>query len=432
MAPFATLVVAGKRPRSNVVRVHPDIEGIQEIGRRLCRGERVSVPTECTYEVLQQHQPLSMQQHTAATTTCAIVATRPHIYIPDVSVLDTCHFWKQILVKKSYAIKAGTTSTTGGNSCGSIGSIGSPKSPSSMTTIATFNESVQVVRRIAAKVWPGPMILYVQVPQPIPGLTVTVHTSGATEQCYTSESSVQHYLALRQACHPLTVKVCREFYSQRRTTSPSSSPQLGPFSTPPASPRSPPTRVASCSSLSSGTVSSLSLAALLDPSTTTHLLVGSAMPRGRRPSLDCVANNNHPDDHKFSGGSTEYVTTAVDPAVESSHVTAVLMGEERREIFAVPTCAHGQPCPVTLWIDADTRTVRIQTIAGTRNSGWRPPGDHPRQSPDSVTGGVSQWQSAVTELSLQQALRTVKAVTNAKERVLQAVLLKWKVVREQH
>lgn len=154
------------------------------------------------------------------------------------------------------------------------------------------------------------------------------------------------------------------------------------------------------------------------------------MLRGRRPSLGSHTNSHDDDDDKCD--TIEYVTVANDPAVAVSNVTAVLNGEERRETFAVPTCEHSQPWPVTIWIDADTRTVKLKTkteMTGTRSSSrvW-----DQRKSPDSVRGGVSQLQTAVTESTLHQAIRSVKAVSNAKERVLQAVMLKWKVVAEHH
>jgi len=236
------------------------------------------------------------------------------------------------------------------------------------SSIATFNETVQVIRRIAPKVWPGPVLLYVQVSQPVTGLTVTVGSGG--EQCYTSESKVQHYLALRMACHPLTVKVCKEFYLQQQQPA-----------SPPASPSSSPT------TMSRSTSSSSSLSVL----SASQVLVGYPM------------RDNNAD---------VYVTAA--DQVKDSATTTVLNGEERREIFCVPTCEHGQPCQISLWMDADRRTVRVQ-----RNHHRKPSTE--RMSPDSV------MNDTISESALLQSLRGPKP-KNAVERVIQAVLLKWKVI----
>ena len=104
--------------------------------------------------------------------------------------------------------------------------------------------------------------------------------------------------------------------------------------------------------------------------------------------------------------------------VTDTHTTVVLNGEQRREIFSVPTCEHGQPCQVALWMDADRRMVRVQRHHQTQSS----TGDHP--FPDAVSGAAG-----VSESVLLQSLRgtTIKP-KNAVDRVIQAVLLKWKMV----
>jgi hypothetical protein len=42
------------------------------------------------------------------------------------------------------------------------------------------------------------------------------------------------------------------------------------------------------------------------------------------------------------------------------HTIHVLNGEDRRELFAVPTCQYGKPYRSSLWIDESCRTVYIR------------------------------------------------------------------------
>ena len=191
----------------------PDANGLQDICHRLHdHQECVVIPTECTYEIIQpiQYDPTSNTTSTVMMHK-SIPPSQPHhchVYIPSVSILETCPFWKRVLPKKSYAIRKEPHSTT--------------------AIVATFNESVHVLRRLSTKCWPGPILIYVQVPFPMDGLTITVTvppTAAATgttlsatndnDVTNANESSVQHYIALRKPCHPLSRKVCTEYYKRQ-------------------------------------------------------------------------------------------------------------------------------------------------------------------------------------------------------------------------
>ena len=148
-----------RRRSSSFVTIVPDANGIQEICHRLHeRKECVAIPTECTYEIIYPFR--------YSTTQASLVVTQPslqlplHVYIPNVSIFDTCPFWKHVLPKKSYAIRKEPTSTT--------------------AIVSTFNESVHVLRRVSRKCWPGPILIYIQVSHPIDGLTITVPTTATT------------------------------------------------------------------------------------------------------------------------------------------------------------------------------------------------------------------------------------------------------------
>jgi hypothetical protein len=407
---YRAVVAAGKRRHSEIM--YPDVAGLEEVASLLTCNHRVAVPTECTYEVLEQHQPVARSFVEKSS------FRRPHVYLPNVSSLETSTFWKQQLPKKSYGMRNNNHKNGFNNNNDTVGdkqyrrtsmestlTCLSPGTPSA--SIATFNETVQVLRRVSSKVWPGPMKVYMQVRQPISGLTITIHRDDSSG-CFTNESTVQHYLAVRSASHPLTVKVCHEFYkSTAQQTTPPDSPKYPSSSagestsqfrlpSPVSSPKAVMSRATSMSSLSSmssfGAAGATSSHAYLAP-----LLVGWPM----------VLENR-------------FVTAAsqVEESDSTTAVTAVLNGEERRERFAVPTCQHGQPWTESIWIDTDRRLIRLVKPA------------HHRYSPDSVAAGVTPTTGVVTDTMLMQALRSDKQPKTNKERIIQAVMLKWKIVTE--
>jgi hypothetical protein len=235
--------------------------------------------------------------------------------------------------------------------------------------VVTFNESLIVMRLLAAKVWPGPVVINVAV--------------GGK------------FLPLRCPCHPLTVKVCQEFHQQDKKLIASPSTAQNQF---PGTPNC--NEQEGCSSAS-------------------KILVGWPL---RMSSSDA---------RKQEGCHEDTFVVTAKQAVTSQHkdVTAVLNGEERREMFAVPTCEHARPFPLQLQIDAAQRTVTLLRSSSQSNEILL---DEPRLSPNSVTGNnkLVSWgtgRSSLTVYDLLQALRSFHP-KDRRERVAQAVLLKWKVV----
>ena len=525
----------------------PDANGLQEICHRLHeRKECVAIPTECTYEMIQP-----FQYCTAPTllTSKPLQKRTPYVYIPNVSIFDTCPFWKHVLPKKAYAIRKEPTSTT------------------TTAVVSTFNESVQVLRRLSRKCWPGPILMYVQVPHVMDGLTVTVHSAaGATGHCYTNESNVQHYIAIRKPCHPLSRKVCTEYYKQQQlpsrhtttttsttttsagtttttatisgsgsssqhsscSTTPSASPM---FRSTPETPRlsssrlswqlppspfllTPSRRVESNEvSLADTTLSSLQ-DGVTNRSCSSWQADNNTKPRPEGPESKSISTpesksmqgphlpfllvgtpmtkgGNMNQKKKSSSSITcsigdDYVRSA-DEAVAAllwrqnrhverkSHndveleVSAVLHGEEQCEILSVPTCMYREPYPTSIWIDSTNRTVRIKNTMNHTDDddddddeNVTVDSDHVTLTPHAVQQRAMSPQSTMTRsnsfLSLQQekpyridetcvvqALRAVMcqgrpassspatsptAPLSSKERVLHAVLMKWKVVTE--
>jgi hypothetical protein len=489
----------------------PDMNCVQEVCHRVYeRKECVAIPTECTYESIQSFQCSPVSAHESLKLLSSTTKLQaPHVYIPNVSILYTASFWKQMLPKKSYAIRKESTEA------------------STVAVIASFNETVHVVRRIATKCWPGPILIYIQVPQPIPGLSVTIPTKTNVDQCYTNESHVQHYIAIRNPCHPLSRKICTEFYKQQATVlrqqtpstrRSSSSCTTTPSSSPLLTSKKPETSMLS-SSLSSSALPMQALDGTLPPfmispcrveSTTS--LPGLLERDGKSTATQQNEGRSDPSilkrlefligtplmkvsNRKLKGGSlkqdlsndvsvlectsTKYVRSA-DEAIavtgrqDSNHnVTAVLHGEERHEILSVPTCMYQRPYPTSIWIDSENRTVRI------KNNQLQLSQEHHvtsfglvqqrTESPQSIIPLNSSLTSLQEEqsydidvASILQSLRGVhghmvrklssstsfglrpstpqppslsaplvpREALSPQERVLHAVLLKWKVVAE--
>lgn len=521
--------------RSSFVTIIPDANGVQEICHRLHdRKECVAIPTECTYEMIHPFQYNTSASVVMSTNTQPSPQLPHYVYIPSVSIFDTCPFWKHVLPKKSYAIRKKPTSTT--------------------AIVSTFNESVHVLRRLSRKCWPGPILIYVQVPQPIDGLTVTVPASTNSNRSipdqrpyyYTNESNVQHYIAIRKPCHPLSRKVCSEYYKRQFrgtpaagmggssnhsscSSTPSASPMFMSLTSPetprlssigslrlslqlPQLPPPPPFMLTPCrrveSSLSLATsTTSVSLpggpedadgeatlsSSICDRNTegnmelhgttpresteyvpSPFLLVGTPMMKGgnskkKRKTLHRNNSNSSTSVTRTDGNDSEYVQSTeeavavlsqqLDDAVTSNHdniVHAVLHGEERYEILSVPTCVYQKPYPTSIWIDSTNRIVRIKkTVTNHSGPSSVPTPIHPRQmSPQSIMTSSPSFLSLpqeatymIDETSLLHSLRNAAVrghslllsqpppssptTLSSKERVLQAVLMKWKVVTDE-
>jgi hypothetical protein len=76
--------------------------------------------------------------------------------------------------------------------------------------------------------------------------------------------------------------------------------------------------------------------------------------------MDVIATTSVLNDSHGSGENNPD-PSATTTTNSGGGVSAVLHGEERYEVLSVPTCMYQQPYPVSVWIDADARTVRLQT-----------------------------------------------------------------------
>ncbi len=103
-------------------------------------------------------------------------------------------------------------------------------------------------------------------------------------------------------------------------------------------------------------------------------------------------------------GMPTYSTNAQNVCLEYPlQEISVLQGEEQREVFSVPTCAFGRECAVSLYMDS---IHRIIYIVGSK-----------QETMVSISPGI-----------IQKLLLHMENPHDIKQRVLCAVLKKWKVV----
>ena len=332
----------------------------------------------------------------------------PHIYL-HMAALDMHPFWRKYLPKRPYAV---------GNKEGEV------------LAAHAFNETAAILRLLAAKMWPGPVVMHVAVApnnnnhnvDALAGLTI--QRNGKT------------YLALRSLCHPLMVKVYQEYLKKTSlmmtTSSPSTTTATTNTSTnssssgnsvPEDQPHSPPPPARDSSASSSnggggGRDSPLtpngSKIRRLSLQQSQYLLVGTALAVEQEQKQ-----------------TKQYVTTATQ--VPSG--TMVLHGEERREIFAVPTCEYGCPSPISLWLDATERCV---VVVHRRRRSCQKDGDNDDSNDDSDNNknNDSSTNNNHMQWTAQQLLQTLRMALlglgkTGQDRVIQAVLSRWQVKEEE-
>jgi hypothetical protein len=230
--------------------------------------------------------------------------------------------------------------------------------------VCSFSETHQVLQRLSSKLWPGPLIIY-----------VALDTESTVSPLLQTNRNNVTYVALRSPCHPLAVKVCQEYercVDQHRDAD--------------------------------STNNDLSA-----------VLVG----------LPLVSSSSSSNNNNGSGSDNEYVTSAVrvgDSAVAAT-VDCVLNGEERREIFAVPTCEHRRPWPISLWINGRDRQVTILDSSGTNATELSSNSYLPQ--PLNVESVLQVVRSRNYSSSSSRAKKSPK--TLFRDRMVQTILSKWTV-----
>lgn len=110
-----------------------------------------------------------------------------------------------------------------------------------------------------------------------------------------------------------------------------------------------------------------------------------------------------------------YMTTGISACahfgsqcLDEEHTVHVLNGEDKRELFSVPTCQYGGPCKHSLWIDESCRTVYIR--GGAKD--------------------VMKKDSVIRALLAGNTSPVDDEKLKNRNRVMTAVVRKWRVVDE--
>lgn len=266
--------------------VQPTVDGVTEVATRWNNGEMVAIPTECTYETYfrldsDRSRKRLLQRSTHLT---------PYLlYAPD------SHFLRELFPHRTYALR---------NNDGEA------------SVVHRFNESTELLKRLAPRLWPGPLTIHVACDANLVDSSLLVRHESVS------------YVALRSPCHPLARRVTQEYARSH-------------------------------------------------------------------PSSALVGFPVFHEDFLLSA-------QAVAEGSFKNPPSAVLNGEERAEVFAVPTCEHQQPWSVTLLVDERIRQVRLV-------------------GPTSST--------TLTRDGLKQAMRDFKPKT-VQDCMIHTVLSKWTVREE--
>jgi hypothetical protein len=359
----------------------------QEVPNRLLANETVAVPTECTYEACfrlwyktssntSNNDDNNNDDHTDNIPSAINNNTNSSSHDNDQRLEhQTAQHQRehQLAIPHVYVPPSLESTFLQGSLLRARRYAVRDKETGVVAQVCSFSETHQVLQRLSSKLWPGPVLIY-----------VALDTESTVSPLLQMERNNVSYVALRSPCHPLAVKVCQEYercVDQHRDAD--------------------------------STNNDLSA-----------VLVGL-------PLLESSSNNNNNDNN----GNNEYVTSALrvgDSAVAAT-VDCVLNGEERREIFAVPTCEHRRPWPISLWINGRDRQVTIldasasATNATTATTASSSSIDLPQ--PLNVESVLQAVRSRNYSSSSTRSKKSPKALF--RDRMVHTILSKWTVLKEE-
>ena len=279
--------------------IQPTIEGVENVATRWKNGLVVAIPTECTYEAclaVRIPQRQTTQHPFEGTSLQQVVdqlrkiAKPPHfprypeVRDPYCLVTPGCELkrhpiLRDVLTPKLYALR--------------------PSDVEKDAVMHRFNESMEVLERLASKLWPGPILIRLGVSSSSPWTQTpfVVETRppriDENDPNHTHGRPYKNFVTLRCPRHPLAVKARKDVASIENS-----------------------------------------------------LLVSLPIYHSPQTSND--------DDV----GAT-FCTRSRQVAARM----AVLDGEDAREVFHVPTCEYGRPCESVVWLDGRQRIITVQTAS---------------------------------------------------------------------
>lgn len=446
------------------------MEGMADVTLRWQNGEMIAIPTECTYEaciLLQTCRRTTTTSSTKAiiklaTAESEIDASPPQDWayrikrVRQVAMMNaTDHHHDGISAAGAapycWIPRSGDCSFL--RECFPVRSYGLRQNNSRVHVVAhRFNETHEVIQRMARYLWPGPVTFHVAVPDLDGGgrgklavsisqqrsfwsnLTVCYHCEGTNnvKTPLIATKSTCPFITLRCPQHPLAIKVAQGHMGESKQEKNGTIKEGGSMD-----------------------CSEASLSVLVGfPIVKATTGVGSDHPRRYCRSSEDVQNNETILAGRFANDPLVHrrVTAA-------TAMSAVLDGEHQTELFAVPTCEYGEPSRHEVWIHGPSRTVTLWdnnekqqphgrattaaiSICGSSSSSWN---RSPQQvvaisrglPPTNLIGSTMMTTAAAATMSrerLQTALRQHvprrPALSKEKDQIIQAILYRWTIVEE--
>ena len=405
---MALSAAAPRNPTTDTLQ--SSIHGMADVNRRLLNEEVVAIPTECTYEACIS---LSNFRKTEGSSSNHKVTVSPQDWayrIQQVQQIASASTGEErkagAIYRAPYCWVPRSADCSLLRYCFPVSSYGIRPSNGQTRVTHRFNESHEVIQRLARHLWPGPVSFHVAVPMLEEKRSNNKAVESSHRSSYWSTLTFPHpryhvsssvsdgascpHLTLRCPRHPLAIKVYQE-HSNR---------------------------------LENETASAEEVSNLPEPDGASFgVLVGFPLLK---------------EDLILSDDSTKFCTSSQDVQRRQNFsagctVSAVLDGENHSEPFAVPTCEYGQPFQSQVWIHGPTRTV---TLVNRRSGG---------DSQSSALGTCANLFSlnangqkgldSVATLSadrirsfLRQRVARRVPLSKEKDQITQAILSKWTVI----
>ena len=259
-----------------------------------------------------------------------------------------------------------------------------------------FSEQKEVLGRLAKKFWPGPLMIYLNQQQMVGhndcgGGSKVVPWLFSVKGC--SSSGKQYYVGVSNPTHPLTNRLLREASSS-------------------------------------------------EPHAPQRVVLATAVRTNSGGTNRYMTKADDVCSHfasQFSPDSEPSTKQTQQPQQQDPLVVHVMNGEDKRELFSVPTCQYGKPYPYSLWIDDCARVVYIR---GNHSEGI---GDTARRQSQPENATISSTNAATSgsvAVAVKAVLTSVASCLSSssspsttddkrlqnRNRVVAAVLRKWKVV----
>lgn len=320
MVPFAG--VHDREPRDAAPRptcyplIQPTVDGLEAVAKRWKNGLVVAIPTECTYEAClavrvpkrrSTKQPFDQTSHDWMQKVEQLqqITKRPPLNNTDILhatkvddnptclVTPGCELKRHPILRESftpklYALRPSDTEKT--------------------AVMHRFNESMEVLERLASKLWPGPFLIRLGISSRNPWTRTPFVLESRPPRIdennpnNTDPAAYNNFVSLRCPRHPLAVKARKDVTSDDCTFLVSLSVQHD-------SPRTPSSRN------------------------------GTSSPNKNNQEAFCTR------------------------ARQVASRMAVLDGEDCREVFHVPTCEYGRPCESSIWLDGRQRVITVQSAS---------------------------------------------------------------------